>query len=210
MRLLALALLLAASALAGDLTVGHGFPSGKTPPSLLQSRCIKAPRSADAQLLAVWEIVGADRFLLLGAAPQECDNAGCSREISLTVAELDSSEQIGAVRRMLHGCPAIQFEHIGASVDDQRAVWKLTDKSEQVEFSEVNVVAGYSQESEGCTGGPARAVEPCKIHAEIGDALRLLSKDAHRLTVVYADAAQKTELVWNSDDGDYDDGEEAE
>ena len=202
MRFLTFASLLATSALAGDLASPHGFARETAPPSLLKANCIKSA-SGGPQLRAVWEVQGSRNptcFLLEGAAPLECDATGCSREVSLTIGCSDQPEML---RRLLTGCPSIEFMATSVSADDSRGLWKLSTKNAVVTLEETSVLVGYSEEAEKCAFAKGVAVEPCKTHSEIGDWFRNLSRDGRSLSVRYADETDVTSLVFDDNGNDF-------
>ena len=214
MRLLLSALLALA---AGDTRPGtHSFPKGRASPSALKAACGKA---GDAEIRGVWEVAGTGRFLVLAAAPEECDDTGCSRELTLAAAEAyasnDDSEPetydppaalLDTTRKLLKGCPTIERDEVPENDEGATlALWTITDKAgSSVDLVEVDDLAGYSEEGEQCAGGPGAATEPCKARTEAGDALISLSKDAKTVKVQYGGDAAPTTLQWTPEDGAFD------
>ena len=210
MRLIAIALLALA---AGDTRPGsHSFPKGKAPASALKTTC----KADEGEVRGIWEVPGTGRFLVLAAGPEDCDESGCSREVTLATAEAyasnDDSEPatydpspdlLATMRRLLKACPTIERDEVPANDDGVTlAAWTFTDKAgSSVDLLEVDDLAGYSEEAEQCATGPEGAQEPCKSRSEEGDALLSLSKDLKTLKVQYGGEAAPATLAWTPEDG---------
>ncbi len=224
-RMIVLALAVVALAARADDSPGsRAFPRGKTPPSLIKAGCGKAGSGADqAELRAVWEIAKSGHFLVLGSEPADCDDTGCSREVTLGVAQVfrapaqptpdyvPSPKLLQLARKILASCPAVDWDTDTDSTGATHNEWALKDKAgTAVELIEVDALAGYSEEAEQCAAGPDGAQEPCKIHSEVGDFFLSATKDLKTVQVRYADDDAASVLLWNDEYGAYVDQDSAD